>query len=270
MAEIKKVDFSKFLQNQDYTLHCLLIAEIDKLNDAQLNELHAAYKSKFQVFDEVMKIGGKNPNSLKLSDIDQQQDRAYYGLAAYNRAMINHFDQEKAEIAIQVDYILKKYGSPCRLPYLQENSVIKNLIQDLEAFDNKEEEDDRPVIESFSLENVNNRLEKIGLREWVDQLKLKNEEFMALYALRNEEEAAIVTGATKEARNATDVAYYDVMRRINALAELNGEADYLTVINNINQLIDKELASLALHRTTTQKRNDKNKAEEDDDRPIIG
>lgn len=270
MAEIKKVDFSKFLQNQDYTLHSLLIAEIDKLTDAQLNELHAAYKSKFQVFDETLKIGGKNPNSLKLSDLDKLQDNAYTGLMTITRAMLYHTDPEKVEIATQVDIILKKYGNPCRLPYLQENSVIKNLIHDLEAFDNKEEEDDRPVIESLSLENVTNRLEKIGLREWVDQLKLKNEEFMALYAVRNEEEASIVTGATKEARNAADAAYYDVVRRINALAELNGEADYLTVINNINQLLDKELASLALHRTTTKKRNDKNKDEgDDDDRPVM-
>lgn len=268
MAEIKKVDFSRFLQNQDFTLHGLLIAEIEKLTDPKITDLLTIYKNKYNTFDEVLKVGGKNPNSLKLSDLDQLQDKIYTGLAAQNRAMLNHFDPEKAEIAYQVDVILKKYGNPCRLAYLQEDAVIKNLIQDLEAFDNKKGED-RPEIES--LEEVTNRLEKIGLREWVDQLKTKNEEFMALYTQRNEENATIVTGATKEARDATDAACYDVIRRINSLADINGVADYLTVINNINQLLDKELTALALHRTTTKKRNDKKKEEGggSSDRPEI-
>ena len=94
---------------------------------------------------------------------------------------------------------------------------------------------------------------------------------MNLYAKRNEEDAAIVTGATKEARNETDAAYYEVARRINSLADINGEADYLTVINNINQLLDKELTALATHRTTTAKRNAKKKEQPggEDDRPVI-
>ena len=268
MAEIKKVDFSRFLQNQDFTLHGLLIAEIEKLTEPKITDLRTIYKNKYNTFDDVLKVGGKNPNSKKLSDLDLLQDKAYTGLAAQNKAMLNHFDPEKAEIAYQVDVILKKYGNPCRLAYLQEDAVIKNLIQDLEAFDNKPG-GDRPEIES--LDGVTNRLEKIGLREWVDQLKMKNEEFMALYTQRNEENATIVTGATKEARDATDAACYDVVRRINALADINGEADYLTVINNINQLLDKELAALALHRTTTKKRNDKKKEEGggSSDRPEI-
>ena len=272
MAEIKKVDFSRFLQNQDFALHALLIAEVKKLSDPKITDLRLIYTEQFTEFDDVLKTGGKSPFSQKLADLDKLQDNMYTGLAAQNRAMLNHFDPEKAEIASQVDIILRKYGNPCRLPYLQEDAVIKNLLQDLETFDNKEEEDDRPVIESLEITNVTNRLAKIGLREWVDQLKLRNKDFMDLYARRNEADAAIVTGATKEARDKTDAAYYNVARRINSLAEVNGETDYITVINNINQLLDKELAALAAHRTTTAKRNAKKKEEtggNDDDRPVI-
>lgn len=270
MAEIKKVDLSRFLQNQDFALHELLIAEIEKLTEPKLTDLKTVYKNKYTKFDEVLKVGGKSPHSQKLAELDKLQDNMYTGLAAQNRAMLSHFDPEKVEIAYEVDIILKKYGNPCRLPYLQEDAVIKNLLQDLEAFDNKKQEDDRPVIES--LEGVTNRLEKIGLREWVDQLKARNNDFMTLYAKRNEEDASIVTGATKEARNEADAAYYEVARRINSLADINGEANYLTAINNINQLFDKELAALAAHRTTTAKRNAKKKEQPgggEDDRPVI-
>lgn len=258
MAEIRKIDLTRFLQNQDFTLHGLIIAEIAKLTDPKLTDLRTVYEEKYAKFDEVLKIGGKSPYSIKLSDADHEQDKAYTGMAAQNRAMLNHFDPEKAEIAYNVDIILKKYGNPCRLPYLQEDSVIKNLLQDLEDFDNKKVEE-RPG--ELSLDGVVNRLEKIGLREWVDQLRDKNAEFMLLYSMRNAEDASIVTGATKTARDATDAAYYDVVRRINSLADINGDAAYITVIDNINQLLDKESAVAAAHRTTTAKRNAKKKGE---------
>lgn len=272
MAEIKTIDFSRFLQNQDFTLHGLIINELNQLTNEKLSELKAAYKEKYAEFDKNLKTGGKNPHSKNLYELDKQQDDLYLGLAAQNRSMMKHFNPEKAEIAYQVNIILSKYGNPCRLPYLQEDAVIKNLIQDLETFNNQKEEDDRPVIESLDLSDVTNRLEKIGLLEWLEQLKLKNAEFMAAYAKRNEENAAIVTGATKKARTETDMAYYKVAKRINSLVDLYGEEDYLTVVNNINQLIDKELATLALHRTTTAKRNAKKKEEDggkEDDRPVI-
>lgn len=277
MSEIKKIDFAKFLQNQDFALHQLMIVEFEKLTDQKVTDVLTPYKTKFNKFDEVLKLGGKSPYSQKLADLDKLQDKAYVGMAAQARAMLDHFNSEKAEIAYQANIIIKKYGNPCRLPYLQEDAVLKNLIQDLEAFDNKPSGgDDRPEIES--LDDVTNRLEKIGLREWLDELKARNAEFMALYAQRNEEDAAIVTGATKQARNETDEAYYAVARRVNSLADLNGDADYLTVINNINQLLDKEQATLATHRTTTAKRNAKKKEEGgkddsgnkgEDDRPEI-
>lgn len=270
MAEIRKVDFSRFLQNQVFALHQLLIAELKKLTDSKVTPVLTIYETKFNKFDEVLKVGGKSPYSMKLADLNKLQDKAYMGLLNQTKAHLEHFDPEKAEIAYQVHIILNKYGNPCRLPYLQESAVIKNVIQDLEVFDNKSEEDDRPVIESIN--DLVNRLEKIGLREWLEELKRRNADFTALYTQRNEENASIINGATKLARNETDNAYYDVARRVNSLADLNGEADYLTVINNINQLLDKELAVVAAHRTTTKKRNDKKKEEgggKDDDRPII-
>ncbi len=82
---------------------------------------------------------------------------------------------------------------------------------------------------------------------------------MALYSQRNEEDAATETGATKAARTATDEAWYAVARRINSLMDIFGEAAYADVVNNINQIIDKELATLAAHRTNVAKQNAKEK-----------
>ena len=57
---------------------------------------------------------------------------------------MNDFDPVIAEIARQIDIILRRNGDPCSLPYLAENSAVINLIQDLEEFDNHSEEEERP------------------------------------------------------------------------------------------------------------------------------
>ena len=260
MATIQTIDFSRFLQNQVFTLHGLILAELETLSDDKLTDLKAAYAAAYAQFDAVLKTGGTNPYTKKLADADSEQDKAYTGLAAQNRVMLKHFDAEKADIAYQVELILKKYGNPTRLPYLQEDSVIKNLLQDLEALDAAGQsggeggEEERPGGLSLLAATEEAPLSKIYLREWVDRLKEKNDEFLQLYAARNVEDAAVVAGATKAAREATDGAYAAVVRRINSLVEINGDADYLTVINNVNRLIDKERAVLSLRRTTASKR----------------
>ena len=80
---------------------------------------------------------------------------------------MNDFDPVIAEIARQIDIILRRNGDPCSLPYLAENSAVINLIQDLEEFDNHSEEEERPGELSdpttrrwtVSLEDVTNRLQ---------------------------------------------------------------------------------------------------------------
>lgn len=261
MMEIQKTDFSKFLQNQDFALHSLILAEVKKLTDEHLPSVVTPYGKALEHFDQMLKTGGTSPHSKRIAELDKKRDDVYTGMAAHTRNMKKHFDAEKAETAYQAEVIIKRYGNPTRLPYLQEDAVLKNLITDLRAFGNAatEPEEDEPVVQSNG--EAQNRLALIGLLEWVEQLETVNDEFMALYSQRNEEDAATETGATKAARTATDEAWYAVARRINSLVDIFGEAAFKEVINNINQLIDKELATLATHRTNVAKRNAKEEAE---------
>ena len=177
---------------------------------------------------------------------------------------MSDFDPVIAEIARRADIILRRNGDPCSLPYLAENSAVTNLIQDLEEFDNREEEEEeRPgelsdpassPLDGVSLDNVTNRLQMAGLDRWVARLKEANEKFIVIFTNRNSQQATIVTGATKAARQETDAAYRAVVKRLNALAEVNGETDYLEIINNINRLINRQKAILATRKTINAKR----------------
>lgn len=150
------------------------------------------------------------------------------------------------------------------MPYLAENSAVTNLIQDLEEFDNREEEEEeRPgelsdpassPLDGVSLDNVTNRLQMAGLDRWVARLKEANEKFIVIFTNRNSQQATIVTGATKTARQDTDAAYRAIVKRLNALAEVNGDTDYLEIINNLNNLIDRQKTILATRKTLNAKK----------------
>lgn len=277
MAEIIRMDFGRFLQNQDFALHGLIIPEVEKLTDEQVTGKVATYREKFTSFDESLKVGGKSPYSKQLAESDKVRDSIYNGMAAQVNVMLNHFDKQKADVAYLAKVILDKYGNPTKLPYLQEDAVLKNLIADLRVLDNKtpdEPEEDEPVVQSTG--EARDLLLVIGIREWLDQLEAANNAFMAIYAERNAADATVVTGATKASREACDLAADAVFRRINALAELYGDADYIDVINNVNQLIEKEKAELAHHKAMVAARKKKNEEGNtpspdtpEDDAPVV-
>lgn len=273
MSEITALNLGLLQQDEDFGFHNIALAEFQKCKDSKITELVNNYKVKYDVFDGTMKVsGGENVLSYDVTRLDQIRDEAYIGLKRQNNVALNDFDPVIGEIARQVDIILRRNGDPTALPYLAENSAIINLVQDLEAFDNHEEEEQRPgelslpassPLDGVSLEGVTNRLQKIGLDRWVARLKEANEKFITFFTDRNSQQATLVTGATKAARQETDTAYRAVVKRLNALAEINGDADYLEIINEMNRLIDRQRAILATRKTLNAKAAAQKKAEED-------
>lgn len=266
MTKIKNLDLTKQHQEEALGFHQLASAETAKCNDAKFTPLQTAYKTAIERFDEALKTGGASVLSDQLADLDARRDKAYSGLAAQIKNAQNHFDAAKATAAKEANLILRKYGVPNPLSYVEENGVIHNIIQDLETFDAGNDsggDDGGEDILSLSApasRATANRLALIGAREWLDHLKSVNNEFLALFAQRNIEQSATVTGASTATRTAVDAAYQAAVTRINALAEVNGEADYIDVINALNRLIDRQKAVLAARKTTNA--NAKKKKEE--------
>ena len=96
------------------------------------------------------------------------------------------------------------------------------------------------------------------------RLKTEAARFLELFAERNAQNATIVTGATKAARLAADNAYRAAVKRLNALAEVNGDTDYIDVINAMNTLIDRQTAIIKARAT---KSANKRKEEETTGQP---
>lgn len=263
MAEIKQCSLSQLRQEEDFGFHKVAVAETAKCKDAKFAPVYQVYKTAYETFDEALKQGGgEHVLSQPIVAQDTVCDKLYRGLNNQVSTMEGFFDPAIAEVARQARIILKKYGNPTALPYLEEAGVLHNLIQELEAFDGVSDSDSPSEISADEI--TTNRLAAIHIDGWVTRLKTETARFLELFAERNAQNATVVTGATKAARLAADDAYRATVKRLNALAEVNGDADYLDVINAMNTLIDRQTAILKARAT---KSANKRKKEETNGQP---
>lgn len=259
MLQIKSIDLKLLHQEEDFGFHKLMLIETAKCKNAKVVPRHTEYAEAFAHFDEVLKPGGKDPMTALVAKGVNDRNGIYTGMSGQARCMLKHFNPDKVAIAQGACDIIDKYDDPRPLAYIKASGVIENLIQDLKVFDNEEEED-RPTIESADI--VNNRLSVIYLKEWVDELERLNNNFIKLFSDRNAAQAAIITGASKEAREEADKAFRALVRRVNALIETDGEDDFKDMVSKMNELIDYQ-------QTTLNARATRNAKKKKDDRPPI-
>ena len=144
-------------------------------------------------------------------------------------------DADLRAIAEQCKAVFDKYGDPTKLAQTEESGVLHNLLQDLEAL---------PIAE-------------INFSVWVEDLKYKEEQFLAAAAQRTEADAARQVGIVKETRTAAEAAYRSLVDTVNALAMINGDAEYATFIDHVNAMIERQKAISKARATRAKKEDEK-------------
>ena len=263
MAEIKVYNTAIAHQEEAFGFHKVAVAEMAKCKDAKFAPVYQIYKAAYDTFDNALKQGGgEHALSQPIVAQDTVCDKLYRGLNSQVSTMEGFYDPALAEVARQARIILKKYGNPTALPDLEEAGVLHNLILELEAFDGVSDSESPDEISADEI--TTNRLAAIHIDGWVTRLKTEAARFLELFAERNAQNATIVTGATKAARLAADNASRAAAKRLTAPAEVNGDTDYIDVINAMNTLIDRQTAILKARAT---KSANKRKEEETNGQP---
>ena len=145
-----------------------------------------------------------------------------------------------ASAATEAKSLFDKYGDPTSLAQTEESGVLHNLLQDLEAFDSA-------------------KRTSLALDVWIADLKTKEEAFLAAAARRTEADAARQVGIVKETRTAAESAYRSLVDTVNALAMINGDADYATFIEHVNAVIERQKGILKARKTRGEK----------EDKPVV-
>ena len=205
--------------------------------EAKVNDFTTAVDA----FDNALKASSTNPATATATATDDARDASWRGANNYVTAMCAHPTAEVAANAAEAKSLFDKYGDPTKLAQTEESGVLHNLLQDLEALDSS-------------------KRTALNLDVWITDLKTKENAFLAAAAQRTEADAARQVGIVKETRTAAEAAYRSLVDTVNALAMINGDAEYATFIDHVNTMIERQKA-ISKARTTRAKKEDEKPGE---------
>lgn len=139
---------------------------------------------------------------------------------------LRHYDPAKRDASEHIERVMNVYGNINKKSKTEKTTAIRNLTRDLLAPENT------PF------------LTLIEGTEWVTKLQAVNEEVDTIYLTRNDEETDRISGDVRVARAVTDPVYTRIVDKINALAIVNGETNYVHFINQLNGIIEDLVTNL--------------------------
>ena len=154
-----------------------------------------------------------------LVDADILRDTTFSGLAGTIRSACNHFDAATRAAAQRLSLVLDHYGNLAVLPYDDETASLMKFTNELMG--------------TYKADTA-----KLLLTDWVQSLINQNLAFDTLKNKRTSVTAVQPESNMKHERLEVDEAYRAIVKRINALAEVNGPAAYLPFMRELNQNID--------------------------------
>lgn len=165
----------------------------------------------------------------EVSDADFDRDGTHRGFVGTIRSAQKHFDPNVAKAAGRIYRVLEAAGDVGSKPYDQETAAIDKLIEELEG--------------NYAVD-----VATVGVASWVQGLKAKNQAFDTLLNQRYAENKAKFYFEMQAARKQTDTAYRAIVKRIHALIEVNGEANYADFVTELNQRIESRMQVLAIRK----------------------
>lgn len=200
MIKIEPVDLRSFDNNE----HFQFMTGFDKLissHKAAITGIEVTYgifKNTLMAEDLAMRIEQGSSAAKTLDRLDRQRDKTWDAINMRINATLQSPFKEEADSAQFLRHIIHLYGDVCSLTYSEQSAAIENLTNDLEL----------PVIAVHT--------NRIGITEWILELKRQNHQFAEAYDAINSEFARRESNDVKAVRTLIDPVYYHMVERINA------------------------------------------------------
>ena len=237
MKEIQDISLPRMNNGAHFTFvsNIFARAEADSKVKAKAAELVTALKEAVAAEDEALKISQKSLLTDEIAKADSNRDALYAG---YKKA-VEGFQAmpiaDMAQAAKELAQHIKDYRISTTDQLDKETGLLVNFIADLET--------------KFATQ-----VATLSLTAFVTNLKEANERVRTLTLQRTEDRMALPIGAMKTARATSDEAYRQLVKMVNALALVFGEADYADFIDYVNtEIVDfkREVLNQKASTTTT-------------------
>lgn len=216
--------------------HLMMKEAIAKLG---LEELYGPFKSALAVENAAIEIELGSLTTGKMEDQDAEREDLTTGFTLLIENGLRHFDPAKQNAAQMLKHLVEKYGSFRRKTNADETVDIRAMTTEL-----------------LKTENLPHLLSLSDGVEWVTRIQMVNEEYGALYESRNADKNGTHTTTSLEARAIMDPCYTAIVKRVNALAEVNGEANYINFINQLNGFITDLKNTMTIQQSARKKQAD--------------
>ena len=189
-------------------------------NVIEIQPLFPSYSELFNAESDALNYIRKNDLTDEMMDSDFARDTTQRGLVAAVRSACNHFNEDKRKAGERIKIVLDGFGNIADKSFEAETTSINNMVSKL----TRDNADDIALL---------------GLNEWLDELLNRNAAFTALSNQRYTKETAKTQYRMKEIRIQVDAAYKAIVKKINALVEINGPSAYSDFIKELNLRIEK-------------------------------
>lgn len=217
MKEIQEIPISRMNNGAHFTFvtNILARAEADSKVQEKAGSYVAALKTAVAAEDEALKLSQKNLLSDEIAKADADRDTLYVAYRKAVEAFLPMPIADMAQAAKELAQHIKDYRINPADQLDKETGLLVNFIADLET-------------------KYTTQVAKLGLASVVAGMKEANERVRSLTLQRTEDRMAQGVGVMKNARTATDEAYRQLVKMVNAMAMVFGEADYVAFIDYVN------------------------------------
>ena len=191
-----------------------------------IQTLYPVWQAAFAMEETALNVVRASVFTDGLYDADVARDVTFKGLAGTVKSALNHFNPDVKAAAARLELLFDTYGVVSVKPYDQETAAIIKLVGELEGACAAD-------------------VAALGIAGWVAELKAQNQAFDALKNSRYTESTARPQQNLKLARVETDNAYRAIVKRVNALIEVNGTEAYAGFVAELNQRIENYRLILA-------------------------
>lgn len=250
MKQINDFNKARLQLEPSFQFHSGVTARIETDTPAKLgltNEF-PIYKSALNRMGAALEAITKSIFTEKMNAADLKRDQIYQATRAIVSAGLYHFEPAKQAAAQEVNIVFDAYKKISTAAQEKETGLIVNLLQDLRS------------------DKYKAHVATLGLDEWLVQLENANKEFNDLVEGRIDENTTKITGGSAALNKEVIAAYEVIVRKVNALAVVNGEADYAAFIDYINARI-VYFKSILSHQGAKQPANKPNTPEDPDPLP---
>lgn len=191
--------------------------------------------------DKYLVLSQKSLLTEEIATADKERDTLFTGYRTAVKGFLNMPVAALAKNAHELWQHLADYAIDPQMQLERETGLITNLCTDLVG-------------------KYATQVQALGLKAYVDALKTANERVETFLVQRTTDNSTKVVGALRTAREASDKAFRNLSKVVNALAILGNPADYAAFIDFINTLI-KRYKEQAIPTSTAKATAEKHMAE---------